>query len=65
MTERGGRPPPHTPQGINGKEKEMKVLKCIMKWFVFSFTGKGEVGREAVDEVLVDYSGQGRDKYGN
>jgi len=43
----------------------MKVLKAIWNWFVFLLTGKGEIGREAVDEGLCDYSGQGRDKYGH
>jgi hypothetical protein len=42
----------------------MKILKNILNWFVFLLTGKGEVGDWAVSENLVDYSGQGRDRYG-
>ncbi len=42
----------------------MDVLKTIVKWLVFLLTGKGELADEAVDEGLIDYSGQGRDKYG-
>lgn len=40
------------------------MLKKILNWFVFLLTGKGEIGKEAVDEGLCDFSGQGRDKYG-
>lgn len=42
----------------------MKILKNILNWFVFLLTGKGEVANEAVDDGLIDYSGQGRDEYG-
>lgn len=41
-----------------------KVLKSVFDWFVFLLTGKGEIGRQAVDEGLCDFSGQGKDKYG-
>lgn len=41
-----------------------KFLKRVADWFVFVFTGKGHVADEAVDNDIVDYSGQGRDKYG-
>lgn len=40
------------------------MLKKILNWFVFLLTGKGEIGKESVDEGLCDFSGQGRDKYG-
>lgn len=40
------------------------MLKRIWNWFVFLFTSKGKIADEAVDEGLVDLSGQGRDKYG-
>jgi hypothetical protein len=42
----------------------MKILKNILNWFVFLLTGKGELADEMIDEGLIDYSGQGRDKYG-
>lgn len=42
----------------------MKILKNILNWFVFLLTGKGELADEMVDEGFIDYSGQGRDKYG-
>lgn len=42
----------------------MKILKNILNWFVFALTGKGEFADEMVDAGLIDYSGQGRDKYG-
>ena len=41
-----------------------KVLKRVFDWIVFILTGKGEIANEAIDEGLIDYSGQGRDKYG-
>lgn len=42
----------------------MKKMKSILNWFVFLLTGKGEIADEAVSENLVDYSGQGKDKFG-
>lgn len=39
-------------------------FKRVADWLIFLFTGKGEIGKEAADEGLVDYGGQGRDKYG-
>ena len=42
----------------------MKTLKKFLNWTVFLFTGKGEIGNKAVDEGLIDHSGQGRNKYG-
>lgn len=40
-------------------------MKKFLAWIVFLFTGKGEIAKTAVDEGLIDLSGQGRDKYGN
>ena len=40
-------------------------MKKFLDWLVFLFMGKGEIGKNAVDEGLIDLSGQGRDKYGN
>ena len=42
-----------------------KVLKSICNWFVFLLTGKGDIGENAVNEGLCDFSGQGRNKYGH
>lgn len=42
----------------------MKILKKILNWFVFLLTGKGELADEMIEQDLIDYSGQGRDKYG-
>lgn len=42
----------------------MKILKSILNWFMFLLTGKGELAKEMIDEGLIDYSGQGRNKYG-
>lgn len=41
-----------------------KALKRVLAWLVFLMTGRGDIGTEAVDNSLVDYSGQGGDKYG-
>lgn len=41
-----------------------KVLKNILDWIMFLLTGKGEIANEAIEAGLIDYSGQGRDKYG-
>ena len=42
----------------------MKTLKKILNIIIFILTGKGPIANEAIDEGLIDYSGQGRDKYG-
>lgn len=42
----------------------MKYLKKFLKDLVFIFGLTEEARKEAVDLGLVDYSGQGRDKYG-
>lgn len=39
-------------------------MKKFIDVLVFLLTGKGEIGRQAVDEGLISYEGQGRDKYG-
>lgn len=44
--------------------KIIRVLKRLGAWIVFIFTGRGPIADEAVDEGLMDRSGQGRDKYG-
>ena len=40
----------------------IKRLKRALEWVLFILTGKEQIAREAVDEVLCDFSGQGRDK---
>lgn len=40
------------------------TIKRVADWFMFLLTGKGKIADEAIDEGLIDYSGQGRDKYG-
>ena len=42
----------------------MKYLKKFLKDLVFMFALSEEARKEAVDLGLVDYSGQGRNKYG-
>ena len=42
-----------------------KVLKSILNWIIFLLTGKGEVAENAVNDGIIDYSGQGRDENGN
>ena len=41
-----------------------KFLKRVADWLMFLLTGKGPIADEVVDNDIVDYSGQGRDKYG-
>lgn len=45
-------------------KKFVKVLKAIGNEIVFLLTGKGEFADEMVDAGLIDYSGQGRNRYG-
>lgn len=40
------------------------VFKTIFDNIMFILTGKGEIANEAVNEGLIDYSGQGRGKNG-
>lgn len=42
----------------------MKLMQKIANLFVFMLTGKGKIAERAVDEGLIDYSGQGKNKYG-
>jgi hypothetical protein len=42
----------------------MKILKNILNWFVFLLTGKGELADEMIEQDLISYEGQGRNKYG-
>lgn len=42
----------------------MKILKNILNWSMFLFTGKGDIANDAVLMGAVDFSGQGRDKFG-
>lgn len=41
-----------------------KVLKAIYEFFALLIGADCDTRREAVDEGLCDFSGQGRDKYG-
>ena len=41
-----------------------RKLKRVLEWVLFILAGTGPIAREAVDEGLCDFSGQGRDKYG-
>ena len=42
----------------------MKILKKILNWFMLLVGSRSELTDEAVNDGLVDYSGQGKDKYG-
>ena len=42
----------------------MKILKNILNWFMLLCGAKSELTDEAVDENLVNFGGQGRDRYG-
>ena len=46
------------------KVKFLKVLEKIFDEIMFILTGKGKVADEMVEMDLLDYSGQGRNKYG-
>ena len=54
----------YTRKGEERKVQKMKLLKGVFDWFVFLLTGKGELANEAVLIGAVDFSGQGRDKFG-
>lgn len=41
-----------------------RILKRILDWIELLLTGKGAITEDAVNEGIIDYSGQGRDKYG-
>lgn len=42
----------------------MGVLRRIWDAFMFVLTGKGACADELIEAGLIDYSGQGRDKFG-
>ena len=39
-------------------------LKRALEWILFIFTGRGQIAHEVVDEELCDFSGEGRNAYG-
>ena len=39
-------------------------MKKVLDFIVFLFTGKGDYAKGAIEEGLVSYEGQGRNKYG-
>ena len=41
-----------------------KAFKRTLDWILFLLTCKGDIANEAIEAGLIDYSGQGRDKYG-
>lgn len=45
-------------------KKFVKVLKAIGNEIVFLLTGKGDAANEMIENGAIDFSGQGRDKYG-
>lgn len=50
---------------FGGVKKMKTILKAIMNWILLLLTGRGPIADEAVDEGICDFSGQGRDLYGN
>ena len=44
---------------------EIKMLKLIIDVIVALLTGKGDYMNDAIEAGCVDYSGQGRDKWGH
>lgn len=44
--------------------KLKKLLSAFGNIILFILTGKGSIADEMIDEDVLDYSGQGRDKYG-
>lgn len=42
----------------------MKILKKIFNWLRLLVGGKSELTDEMVREGVLDFSGQGRDRYG-
>ena len=41
-----------------------KFFNSLFNLVLFFLTGKGEIANEAIEECVIDYSGQGRDRYG-
>ncbi len=39
-------------------------MKKVIDFIVFLLTGKGDLANEMIDEGVISYEGQGRDKYG-
>lgn len=42
----------------------MKILKNILNWFMLLVGAKSELTDEMVEECVVSFEGQGRDKFG-
>lgn len=42
----------------------MKIVKTVIDFLQLILTGKGRIADEAVEQNIVDYSGQGRDEFG-
>lgn len=43
----------------------MKIIKSILNWLCLLVGGKSELTDEAVDAGIVDFSGQGRNEFGD
>jgi hypothetical protein len=43
----------------------MEMLKKILNWIMLFLGSKSELTDEMVDAGVVDFGGQGRDRYGN
>lgn len=43
----------------------MKIIKSILNWLCLLVGGKSDLTDEMVDAGALDFSGQGRDRYGN
>lgn len=41
-----------------------KFFARVLDWIVFLFSGKGTIADEGVEQGILDYSGQGRNKNG-
>ena len=44
--------------------KKMKILKNILNWFMLLLGAKSELTDEMVENGVVSFEGQGRDKFG-
>ena len=42
-----------------------KAVKSILDKIIFLFTCKGETAEKFINDGIIDFSGQGRNKYGN
>ena len=45
-------------------QKVVEVVKAFFNWLAFLLTGGGDLAGEMVSAGVLDFSGQGRDKYG-